>query len=105
MTTRAHWNCRPTMPHSVSPEPSPSRDDEGGSLPDAPSETPIKPEMNDDDSLRTIDLAIPSGDVAVKQDVKLEDLFDDDEDDEFGSSSPAESSKMEVDSSPAEAAS
>lgn len=65
------------MPHSVSPATSPSRDDE--ELPDAPVES-----------------ATESGGV------KLEDIFNDDDDEEFPASS-AQDMKMEPSPAPAPA--
>ncbi|KAI9791805.1 MAG: hypothetical protein M1833_001329 [Piccolia ochrophora] len=91
------------MPHSVSPAASPATEDEV--LHDAPTEAP--PNGNEsqgsDASSTTIPMEVEedSPAPAVKQEVNLENLFDDDDDDDEGefalSSSPAD----KVDSSPA----
>ncbi|KAA6411355.1 MAG: eukaryotic and archaeal DNA primase small subunit [Lasallia pustulata] len=75
------------MPHSVSPEPSPSTAEaleEDSTLPDAPTHDPDEQDaalkVNDPESTAT---------APVKAEVNLEDLFnDDEEDEEFPSSSP-----------------
>lgn len=75
------------MPHSVSPEPSPSATEpreEDGTLPDAPAD-------NVEEQEKPLQRDNPESIVAgfTKEEVKLEDLFnDDDEDEEFPSSSP-----------------
>lgn len=84
------------MPHSVSPEPSsPATEsrEEDSTLPDAPTHNVDQQDIalkgDDPESTAT---------GSVKEEVRLEDLFnDDDEDDEFPSSSPPDA---KVESSP-----
>lgn len=87
------------MPHSVSPEASPAAED--SVLPDAPPEPISEPDQ--DLSSSHGDTPTPSNGNAVdgsvkpvpKEDIKLEDLFDDDEEDEEFPSSSAPDVKME----------
>ena len=81
------------MPHSVSPESSPSTSQEDSVLPDAPSPDLVEEEEQVAENKESLTKDISSLDGAVKleskPDVKLEDLFDDDDsdDDEFPTSS------------------
>lgn len=91
------------MPHSVSPEDSPMPVDEDGVLPDAPTNPTTEAESSQDESKPTPEKSANDNEQSEsKGDVKLEDLFndEDDEDEEFPSSSAVDS-KMA--SSPSEA--
>lgn len=86
------------MPHSVSPEPSPiapsPRDEEDAPLPNAPPHDLEQPAT----ALGANGRASAATEGAAKEEVRLEDLFDDDEDDdEFPGSSP---SGVKTESSP-----
>ena len=92
------------MPHSISSEASPGADD--SILPDAPAE-PLSPRQDEDSSNQPVEpIAAPNGSAAMdpvlrapNDEIKLEDLFndEDDEDEEFPSSSATD---VKVASSP-----
>ncbi|KAL8675913.1 MAG: hypothetical protein Q9224_007352, partial [Gallowayella concinna] len=73
------------MPHSISPAESPASIDEDSTLPDAPPANLDKAEADNKDHLSGSNIVVQG---PSKENVKLEDLFDDDEEDEeFPSSS------------------
>lgn len=89
-----------TMPHSTSPEPSSRLEEEDGVLPDAP---PAEPSQDEEaaGSDRSTDAVMYSVEVATdssKMDIKLDDMFDDDEDEdeEFPSSGLPANGKVET---------
>jgi hypothetical protein len=87
------------MPHSVSSNPSLEPVEEGGVLPEAPSEAAETPEQSStEENQQSQDQEEIE---KIKREIKLEDLFNgDDDEDEFISSGSTNDSKMEVDSSP-----
>ncbi len=90
------------MPHSVSSDTSSRPEEEDRVLPDAPSESEETSEHHDPQSTTEEDNEKEIE--KIKQEVKLEDLFnDDDDEDEFTSSGSTADSKMEIDSWPAKA--
>lgn len=84
------------MPHSTSPEASPTLEEEDGLLPDAP---PVDPSevAESDGSNDAVMIPVEATKDSNKTDIMLEDLFDydEDEDDEFSSSGLPANGKVE----------